>query len=279
VGLTQATTLDGVRLKLERARAHATELDDMVQSILSATGEVITREASVNPSEAIFRISDVPRVDPMCSAIFGEGIYNLRSALDHLAWQLVLLDGGSPNESTQMPLYDSERDTKGRQRVPNIKPGIGRSDILSAIDQIQPYRRGGRWVDQLSVVNELSRIDKHRLLITVTTMLNTDSLFWGLPEGVPSPEWWFRVGQPLSDGDPVAKFLFRDAVAPNAFDPNLTVQIVLAEAPLASPYRLQGIAGLLSGLASITANRIDQFLIGLFPSEPPIWIPHHSLQR
>ena len=268
-----ATDLDGVRVKLALAQANAAELDALLAPVIDEATNEIERVPEEVPGEAVFRIRKVPWIDPTWRALFGQGINNIRSALDHLAWQLVLLDGGSPGERTMFPLVDSETDGRGRTRHVRVDPPIRSPEIAHAIGRMQPRENGGRWVDQLGVVGELARIDKHRLLLAVTTMLNQDDIFWGLPEGFTSPQWWFPVGEQLRDGSCVARFRFNPPVVPDGFDPHLKPQICLAEAPLGSPYRTQNIAKLLDGLAKITANRIDQEVVAvLFPDERPMWV-------
>ncbi len=265
--------LDGVRVKLAMARANAEQLESLLRPFVEAAQRSIERTPSGNPFEVVYKITKVPWIDPAWSAIFGQGIYNIRSALDHLAWQLVLLDGQEPTRATQFPLLDANRDKSGRKVRVDIAPGIKRPDILAAVESMQPYHGGGKWGDQLGVVAELSTIDKHRLPIAVSTMLNVDNIFWGLPEGSRTPSWWFPVGKALNEGDVVAKFLFNEPVAPEVFDPHLVPQIALDEAPLGSPYRTQDLASLLGGLARIAAFKIDTLIIApLFEGELPAWI-------
>jgi hypothetical protein len=267
------TELDGVRAKLALARANAEQLEALLRPVVEAAQRSIERMPSENPFEVVYKITKVPWIDPAWSAIFGQGIYNIRSALDHLAWQLVLLDGQEPTRDTQFPLLDASRDKSGRKVRVDIAPGIKRPDILAAVESMQPYHGGGKWGDQLGVVAELSRIDKHRLPIAVSTMLNADNIFWGLPEGYTTPSWWFPVGKALNEGDVVAKFLFSEPVAPDRFDPHLVPQIALDEAPLGSPYRTQDLASLLGGLARIAAFKIDTLIVApLFEGELPAWI-------
>ena len=269
----KATDLDGVRIKLAMARANAEQLDSLLRPFVETAQRFIERAPSENPFEVVYKITNVPWIDPAWSAVFGQGIYNIRSALDHLAWQLVLLDGQEPTRATHFPLLDSSRDKSGRKVRVDIAPGIKRPDILAAIESMQPYHGGGKWGDQLGVVAELSAIDKHRLPIAVSTMLNIDNIFWGLPEGSSTPSWWFPVGQTLKEGDVVAKFLFNEPVVPERFDPRLVPQIALDEAPLGSPYRTQDLASLLGGLARIAAFKIDTFIVApLFEGELPAWV-------
>jgi hypothetical protein len=265
--------LDGVRVKLAMARANAEQLDSQLRPFVEAAQGLIVRTPTENPCEVVFKITRVPWIDPAWSAIFGQGIYNIRSALDHLASQLVILDGQDPTRATQFPLLVANRDKRGRKVDVDIAPGIKRTDILAAVESMQPYHGGGRWGDQLGVVAELSRIDKHRLPIAISTMLNLDSIFWGLPVGSTTPSWWFPVGKPLTEGDVVARFLFNKPVAPELFDPHLVPQIALDEAPLGSPYRTQDLASLLGGLARIAAFKIDTLIVSpLFEDELPVWI-------
>jgi len=42
--------------------------------------------------------------------LLGDWAHNLRSALDHLMWQLVILYGGTPNRRTQFPIFQRKRD-------------------------------------------------------------------------------------------------------------------------------------------------------------------------
>jgi hypothetical protein len=265
--------LDGVRAKLALARENAEQLEALLRPVVEEAQKSIERVPSANPYEVAYRITKVPWIDPAWSAIFGQGIYNIRSALDHLAWQLVRLDGQDPTRATQFPLLDSSRDKSGRKLAVDIAPGIKRPDILAAVESMQPYHGGGKWGDQLGVVAELSRIDRHRLPIAVSTMLNVDNIFWGLPQGSTTPSWWFPVGKALTEGDIVARFVFSEPVAPELFDPQLVPQIALDEAPLGSPYRTQDLASLLGGLARIAAFKIDTMIVApLFEGEAPAWI-------
>ncbi len=267
------TDLDGVRVKLAMARANADQLEAQLRPFVETAQQFIERAPTENPFEVVYRITRMPWIDPAWSALFGQGIYNIRSALDHLAWQLVLLDGQVPTRATHFPLLDASRDKKGRKVHVDIAPGIKRPDILAAVESMQPYHGGGKWGDQLGVVAELSGIDKHRLPIAVATMLNIERIYWGLPEGVATPSWWFPVGKALNEGDVVARFLFNEPVAPDRFDPHLVPQIALDEAPLGSPYRTQDLASLLGGLARIAAFKIDTLIVApLFEDELPVWV-------
>ena len=60
----------------------------------------------------------------------GDFVYNLRSGLDQLAWQLCLSAGGDPGRDTMFPIYEKE-DAKSEElfqkRVKGMPPTLSLS--------------------------------------------------------------------------------------------------------------------------------------------------------
>jgi len=108
----------------------------------------------------------------------GEVLYNLRSALDHLVWQLVLANGQRPNRNNQFPIVNdaSEWNNSCRRRLNGIS-----DRSKQTIKHLQPFNptlvlRTDSGVcpfdaQTFRILRELSNIDKHRYLhlIIVTT--------------------------------------------------------------------------------------------------------------
>jgi hypothetical protein len=100
--------------------------------------------------------------------VTGEILYNLVSALDHLAWELCLAHapGRRPPPRTEFPIFWNE------ERFDNFQRGGGRDKIRgmsweaqSAIRDLQPHQRGNAAKSQsLWILKEMSNIDKHRHL-------------------------------------------------------------------------------------------------------------------
>jgi hypothetical protein len=228
--------LDGVRGKIARAKRHLAELKEVTERAVHPDSYETPREDDGEIGKYIYRVYGVPAIDPKWSVITGDVLFNLRSALEHLAWQLVLLDGGTPTDETKFPILKSPPN-KGGVPVPvQLKPKISRADILDALDRSQPYRRlNGTpqefWSSQLWALNELHNIDKHRLLLIVVSTVDINRMGWGLPANVRSPKVGINFN-PLKDGDPVAWFDFHGAPAPEGFDPNIRLQIVLRQTEL-----------------------------------------------
>jgi hypothetical protein len=118
--------------------------------------------------------------------MFGDAIHNLRSALDHLVWQLVLLNGKTPSGANQFPICDTGatywsagwKDGKKTRSTREWRLE-GVSDAQKAlIDEMQPYRTrvppGA--VHALSALRDLSNYDKHRLIHLTAFAVDIPSL-------------------------------------------------------------------------------------------------------
>jgi hypothetical protein len=111
----------------------------------------------------IYYVSKVDRVPDNLTAIAADVIQNLRSPLDHIAYQLVLAarGGTEPEWTVYYPIAGSATHYPAT-RNGKIK-GV-RQEVINAIDATEPYKGGkGHALWQLS---ELNKPDKHELLIS-----------------------------------------------------------------------------------------------------------------
>jgi hypothetical protein len=72
--------------------------------------------------------------------ILGDCLHNLRSALDHLAWQVTRLDGGTPNDTTQFPIAsrsEEQFEAMAARRIPGLSPRH-----RAMVKRAQPFGRG-----------------------------------------------------------------------------------------------------------------------------------------
>lgn len=98
--------------------------------------------------------------------ILGDFAHNVRSALDHLVWQLVIRDGGKPGRHNGFPIYDTEAEYVASVVEKPLGPlaGINRaSDEWAFIERQQPYHvtQGEPY---LPILRYLSNHDKHRIV-------------------------------------------------------------------------------------------------------------------
>ena len=104
---------------------------------------------------------------PEFGLIVGEAVHNLRSALDHVAWQLANLDGvpADPN-GVQFPMLTSEPKDFYQHRNVN---GM-REEHKAVLESLQPYKTSEANV--WPVLAWLSNTDKHRTLHTTASVVS-----------------------------------------------------------------------------------------------------------
>jgi hypothetical protein len=156
--------IDGCFLKLRRAKYHFQVVNDLIkgmhkrspyQIIPEIVGDGYTREH-------ILRFKQLEGIPPDVSLLIGDICNNLRSALDHLLWQLWLLKDSTFNGEVYFPICDSP----GRFISKNIAKNIeGLSNVQwTAIERLQPYKTGKI---ALSILRDINKSDKHRLIQVV----------------------------------------------------------------------------------------------------------------
>ena len=160
-------TLDGIEAKIERAELHRRDLSRGYHAYLKTEPYRFVPEVHDNGTKHIYRVAQAEPLAPALLAAAGDCIHNLRSALDHLAWQLVIANRGTPTEITSFPAWRSRTRTNPRTGIVEYVTVRGGVDptALSLIEQIQPYqRRHNGDAMLLWQLHELDVIDKHRHL-------------------------------------------------------------------------------------------------------------------
>jgi hypothetical protein len=146
--------------KILRAKKHIKDLSDDLDAFSNSYRDDLVRfEDDQETRERSYYVTSVPDIPMEITTIVGDILHNLRSALDHLAWQLVLNARNEPNEHTYFPIADNAEKYFKLNSRNNIKP-----EDRDAIDALEPYREGKN--DILWRLHRLNIIDKHRMLIT-----------------------------------------------------------------------------------------------------------------
>lgn len=116
----------------------------------------------------------------------GECLFNLRSALDHLAYSLWVAHSGAPSERERLaiafPICRSPEAFRGSapQAIGKIAP-----QAQGLIEAMQPYSGGGEYRRHwLFALNTLCNIDKHRHLHTVFAVVRHSQLTLTAPPGM-----------------------------------------------------------------------------------------------
>lgn len=224
--------LDGCAIKLARAEGHVQELESEIKGQFDGKYTFAVDRGS--DGRYLYRVENLPGIPKRWSAIVGDALFNIRSALDHLAWQLVLLEGKKPTRRTQFPILVTQpQDERGRQTPVNVIPALERQDVIDELHRVQPFSEVGPGDNAaqtpLARLAALNNIDKHRLLLTTAGALDANEMYWGLPEGVASPKFAVMNG-PAENGTVVALFMFNGGSdAPEGFDPHPAMHVVINE--------------------------------------------------
>jgi hypothetical protein len=173
--MTSARLL-GIQAKIERAKHHVHDLECRIKAFRETDPYRITCETDAQSGHRVFRVhirSQLPADIPL---IAGEAIHQLRSSLDHLAWQLVEANGEVPTKRTYFPICQTAAIYKAKFQgmVKGISPAA-----ISILDSLQPYR--GRY-DGLGKLHELNIVDKHCLLLVVGYGLTRFGLSYNHPQ-------------------------------------------------------------------------------------------------
>jgi hypothetical protein len=139
------------------------ELATTVSDFLKTNPYAVGTKRNPETRHLIYYLVSVADVPPCVAAIAGEVLQSLRSALDLVAYQLVLAGNGKPGafDKISYPIFASLRDYEAGKagRIPGLsKPAI------KVVDATKPYKGGN---DPLWQIHKLNIVDKHRLMLTV----------------------------------------------------------------------------------------------------------------
>jgi hypothetical protein len=159
------STIECIRVKLERAKKHIQELDAELGSFFASNPYPISYKRDPETRRLIYYVKNTRAVPPILSAISGDAIQNIRSSLDYLAVGLFRSIPQNDNASPKriyFPIFDSVRQYKsdGRGAIPHL-----RRDAAKLIDAVEPYKGGAGHI--LWVLHRLSIVDKHRMLVMI----------------------------------------------------------------------------------------------------------------
>jgi hypothetical protein len=161
-----AHPLDGVRAKLARATDHLNAFNAYAAAWLDESPYVFASKRYDNPPRFVFRIASIKPPDPQMGVIAGDLFHELRSAFDHVVWQLVEQNGGTPGDHLQFPIFRGSPGNfyKATRDLLRDVPLPARRHIK----RMQPYVRGNGDKIQthpLTVVRAINNEDKHRVVL------------------------------------------------------------------------------------------------------------------
>jgi hypothetical protein len=154
----------GVRTKLERAQEHFENLDREVADFITSQPFRVKEERSPGSHEAVGRAVVKQQPPVRWGAIVGDIVHNLRASLEYLAWQLVEVNGGVPDDNTGFPISTTRKhfEKRGVVKLRGAHP-----DAIQAVGELQPFLKERPQQHALSVLHRFDIRDKHHLLHVV----------------------------------------------------------------------------------------------------------------
>jgi len=172
--------LDGARLKVVRAQEHLKSLNAAVLKYKSLKPYVVRIEKKPDEWHGTADITDHP--DPMISAIIGDCLHNLSSALDYTMWEVVGTCAGRvlvppPQGEDRIYFPLCENDVVFNKTISRLnhlkKENYKLTDaVIVALKSVQPYQAG---YEPLSFFRELANADQHRLPLIIIGDIETIS--------------------------------------------------------------------------------------------------------
>jgi hypothetical protein len=161
--------LDGCRAKIEWTNQRIKDFEPILKAFGDANTYKMRSEYNSETGRLLLVFTDCMPLPIDLSILTGEALYQLRSALDHLFWQLVIANRRTPNTSHAFPIYwESE---KYKARIKSIEQDVSAS-AAKRIGSYQPFKRGTAFEsDPLWVLQELNNIDKHRFLLVARSFI------------------------------------------------------------------------------------------------------------
>lgn len=164
--------LDGSFLKLNRAKHHFKAADELMQGFNNRKPyEIVTSfEGKGQARECFLRLKEVEAIPIDLSLLIGDICNNLRSALDHLLWQLWLLIDPTFDGNVYFPICDSP--STFNTNSPRDIGGLPDTQ-KTVIGGLQPYRTKN---PALSILRDVNNCDKHRLIQIIGLMVDINRL-------------------------------------------------------------------------------------------------------
>jgi hypothetical protein len=227
--VTRQPDFRGVWIKVERAKEHISDLEARAKRFEEAEPYSVVSYCELDTGHLVFKVRGSDQPPLKWSAIAGDAIHNLRSALDLLVCEVVRANDNPVFEGTGFPVFKSAKacadEFKGRP------PGQVKGAPQRAVDFIKkasPYKGANNPFWRL---HQLDIEDKHKLLVVVVMeqgfglhilgAINTVEVF--LPN---------NVEVPLKDGTEIYRIAARgvdDPVAQMRMYPKFAFGVAFGE--------------------------------------------------
>jgi hypothetical protein len=211
--------LAGCQLKMVRANEHGKTLNDAIDEFTGRNPYETVNDFKPEIGHYVTRFKVREWPDPAWSPIVGDIVYNVRSALDHLAWQLVRRNRRTPTGTTTFPIFCQDPfNPAAHPSVTEYERALKRwnaqtkrmhSGDIALLKLLQPHQRGEDADSHpLARLDQLSKWDKHREFhFAAQSLMDYEfSVKTTTRNVLPRPVYFKPKGEMLKDGEPIARF-------------------------------------------------------------------------
>jgi hypothetical protein len=156
-----AVHFESARLKVKRACRHIQDLQTVFATFLNSDFCKITIEQEPDTGQQFLKVVSIASLPPETPLIIGDTVHNLRTALDHSIVEILKGRNG-----VQFPIGKERHNLESHTTYQAIKKTL--PDLANFfLNDIMPYDTGH---PSIWAVAKLDNIDKHNLLIAITTV-------------------------------------------------------------------------------------------------------------
>jgi hypothetical protein len=239
----------GAAIKLDRAKHHINDLNARTEVFFDSHSIFVLDNIKAK-QRSVFLKTDKSIPDEF-SAIIGDAVHNLRSALDLLTNEIVRPHNPPRPKEVMFPFSPNAKSFKAILTQRQIH--LAGEDIVAKFCDLKPYPRGN---DLLYGLHALDILDKHTLIISTGAVLGLNALNLqtvdpNAPTDIP-PILFFRaenqclMSWPYDPTIPAKKDAYLDASFTIIFGPN-------------QPFQGQIVIRVLRNLALRIQDAIDSF--------------------
>jgi hypothetical protein len=171
-------TTPGSSLKFQRARKHLADAQSAVANFLDSRPYDIARDEETEPGKLLFWVTLLEEPPAEISLAAGDAIHNMRSALDHIVYELSSKRKTNPS-NTSFPLFSKEEDWDKRDKNGALQTSCGLyrvrllpDEAQTLIYNLQPCPRPQVFMPdawgpnrkKLRELHDLDILDKHKTL-------------------------------------------------------------------------------------------------------------------
>jgi hypothetical protein len=186
----------GPRLKIERAEEHIRNLEEQIAAFLAKQPYRLIVAPGDAADQQSIKVEIREALPTSISLIAGDAAHNLRASLDHLACDVVSINGGSTKD-VYFPI--SKEYSKLNKTVSN-RLGHATTAVRAFVEKLEPCAAGNK---ALYGLHRIDIVDKHIVILAIGHVMSVSSTFIGKGVLTIIPETLST--QLIQNGDIIAK--------------------------------------------------------------------------